>query len=130
MNSISLKESIISHVVTIRTRVRDPVNVMAACARLQLPAPVHRTVRLYSAEATGLTVELSGWRYPVVCQSESGDVKYDNYGGSWGDPSQLVRFLRAYAVEKVKLEARKQGQTTVEQPLADGSIRVQIAVSG
>ena len=76
-----------------------------------------------------MAVALPGWRYPVVCQTDSGDVKYENYGGRWGDPGQLDRFLQAYAVEKVKLEARKQGQTAVEQPLADGSIRVQIAVA-
>jgi hypothetical protein len=42
----------------------------------------------------------------------------------------LDAFLQAYAVEKAKLEARKQGHSVSEQQLADGSIRVQIAVAG
>ena len=79
---------------------------------------------------TGHAVELPGWRYPVVCQTETGDLKYDDFGGRWGDQVQLNRFLQAYAVEKVKIEARRQGQTAIEQPLGDGSIRVQIAVAG
>ncbi len=119
-----------SHLVSIRTQVRDPVAITSACQRLQLPAPVQRTVRLFSAEATGLAVELPGWRYPVVCQTESGDLKYDDFSGRWGERVQLDRFLQAYAVERVKLEARRQGQTAIEQPLADGSIRIQIAVAG
>ena len=119
-----------SHIVLIRTQVRDPVAITAACSRLQLPAPVQRTVRLFSAEATGLAVELPGWRYPIVCQTDTGEVKYDDFGGRWGDRRQLDKFLQAYAVERVKLEARRQGQTAIEQPLADGSIRIHIAVTG
>ena len=118
-----------SHLVTIKTQVRDPIAVTSACARLQLPAPVQRTVRLFTSEATGLAVELPGWRFPVVCQTETGELKYDDYGGRWGEKIQLDRFLQAYAVEMVKLQARRQGQTAIEQPLADGSIRVQIAVT-
>lgn len=119
-----------SHLVSIQTQVRDPIAVTAACARLKLPAPVHRTVQLFSAEETGLAVELPGWRYPVVCQTESGNLKFDNFQNRWGHQSELERFLQAYAVEMVKLQARRQGRTAIEQPLADGSIRVQIAVSG
>jgi hypothetical protein len=119
-----------SHLVSIKTQVRDPLAITAACTRLQLPAPIHRTVRLFNAEATGLAVELPGWRYPVVCQTDTGELRYDNFSGRWGEQIHLDRFLQSYAVEKVKLEARRQGQTAVEQPLADGSIRLQIAVTG
>ena len=118
-----------SHMVTIKTQVRDPIAVAAACGRLQLAAPVHRTVRLFNSEVTGLAVELPDWKYPVVCQTATGEVRYDNFGGRWGEQHQLDRFLQAYAVELVKLQARRQGQTATEQPLADGSIRVQIAVA-
>lgn len=118
-----------SHVVTIKTQVRDPLAVQAACQRLQLPCPVHRTVRLFNAEVTGLVVELPGWRYPVVCQTATGQLQYDNFNGRWGEPRELEKFLQRYAAEKVTLEARRQGQTVVEQPLADGSLRIQIAVA-
>ena len=119
-----------SHLVTVTTEVRDPIAVTSACARLKIPAPVHRKVRLFSSEATGLAVELSGWRYPVVCQTDSGELKYDNFGGRWGDQTAFDRFLQSYAVEKAKLEARRQGHCVTEQQLTDGSIRVQIAVAG
>lgn len=117
-----------SHIVHIQTEVRDPVSVLAACDRLKLPTPVHRTVRLFSAEATGLAVELPGWRYPVVCQTETGQVQYDNYGGRWGEQRQLDHLLQIYAVEKAKSEARRRGYNATEQQLEDGSIKVQIQV--
>jgi hypothetical protein len=119
-----------SHIVTIETQVRDPLAVQAACARLKLPAPVQGTVELFSGEATGLAVQLPGWNYPVVCDAQHGRLLFDNYEGRWGDRAELDRFLQAYAVEKARLEARRQGHTVTEQPLADGSIKVTIHVGG
>lgn len=115
-----------SHIVQIQTEVRDPVAVTTACARLGLPVPIQRTVQLYDAEATGLAVQLPRWRYPVVCQTETGQLRYDNFGGRWGDQSQLDRLLQIYAVEKAKLEARKQGYGVSERTLDNGSILVQV----
>jgi hypothetical protein len=37
-----------SHVVTIQTRLRDPAAIRAACRRLELPAPVHGTAKLFA----------------------------------------------------------------------------------
>lgn len=79
---------------------------------------------------TGLAVELPGWHYPVVCDLANGTLKYDNYGGCWGEQKQLDRFLQAYACEKAKIEARKRGHSVSEQNLADGSIKLSIQVSG
>ena len=45
---------------------------------------------------------------------------------TYGDPGQLDRFMQMYAVEMAKLEARKKGYSVSEQPLEDGSIRLQI----
>jgi hypothetical protein len=117
-----------SHIVSIQTQVRDPIAVAAACERLQLPPPSVRTVQLFSSEATGLVVELPGWRYPVVCHTDTGTLEYDNFSGRWGDEAHLQKFLQRYATEKVKCEARRAGYSAVEQLLSDGSIRIQIAV--
>lgn len=119
-----------SHIVSIQTEVRDPVAIRAACDRLKLSAPAYGTTQLFSSSATGWAVQLPDWQYPVVCDVTNAKIAFDNYNGRWGDEQQLHKFLQAYAVEKVKIEARRQGQTAIEQPLADGSIRVQIAVAG
>jgi hypothetical protein len=120
----------LSHIVQIQTQVRDPGGVAAACRRLALPQPIEQTVELFAAKATGLTVQLPGWRYPIVCDLAEGRIEFDNFGGSWGDQVQLDQFLQAYATEKSKLEARKRGHTVTEQALADGSIRLTIQVAG
>ena len=119
-----------SHVVTIKTQVKDAEAVLAACRRLRLPEPVERTVRLFSGEVTGLAVELPNWRYPIVCDTKSGEIEFDNYGGRWGDKEQLDAFLQAYSVEKTHIEARRRGHSVYEQPLKDGSIKLTIQVQG
>ena len=119
-----------SHIVTIETQVRDPLAIGAACQRLGLPQPTEGTAELFSGLATGIIVALPGWTYPLVCQTETGSLKYDNFEGRWGDQSQLDRFLQAYAVEKTRLEARKQGYSVLEQPIAGGAIKLTIQASG
>ncbi len=119
-----------SHVVEIKTEIRDEAAVKAACTRLQLPTPEHKTVRLFSATATGLCVQLPGWSYPVVANLATGQLQYDNYNGHWGEQKHLNSFLQAYAVEKAKIEARKKGHSVSETRLQDGSIRVTVRVGG
>jgi hypothetical protein len=120
----------VSHIVTIKTQIRDAEAVQLACRRLGLPPPVHGTSRLFSGPVTGLAVQLPGWNYPAVCDLASGQVQYDNYGGAWGDQKELKKFIQMYAVEKARLEARKRGHTVTEQSLADGSIKLSIQVQG
>jgi len=120
----------LSHIVEIKTEIRDEQAIRAACVRLQLAAPEHKTVRLFNATVTGLCVQLPGWNYPVVCETQSGAVKYDNYQGHWGEQKHLSSFLQAYAVEKAKIEARKKGHAVSETRLEDGSIKVTVRVGG
>ena len=119
-----------SHIVSIQSRLRDAAAVAAACRRLGLPAPAQGTARLYSGQASGLLVQLPGWQYPSVIDTASGEVRYDNFEGRWGEQQHLDRFLQAYAVEAVRQEARKKGHQVTEQSLADGSIKLTIRIGG
>ena len=96
-----------SHIVEIQTEVRDASAVRAGCNRLGLQPPNEGT-----------------------CELDPGKVQYANFQGRWGDPKRLDEFMQAYAVERAKLEARKQGHAVTEQQLADGSIKVTVQVGG
>jgi hypothetical protein len=124
------KEQPISHIVSIKTEVRDAAAVQAACRRLQLADPIAGEHKLFTSLATGLAVKLTGWTYPVVCDLRSGQLDYDNFGGRWGEQAKLEQFLQMYAVERAKIEARKKGHTVTEQTLASGDIKLTIRVSG
>jgi len=119
-----------SHIVTIRTEIRDPTALAAACRRLGLAEPVQGKARLFTSEAEGLIVQLPDWRYPVVVDTASRQIHYDNFNQQWGKQCELDRLLQAYGVEKAKLEARRTGHTVTETPLQDGSIKLTIQVGG
>ena len=119
-----------SHIVTIKTQIKDTVALGAACRRLGLTEPVAGTAKLYSGEAAGQIVQLPGWTYPAVIDTGAGSIAFDNFNGAWGDQKELDKLVQAYAVEKAKLEARKAGHNVTEQALADGSIKLVISVGG
>jgi hypothetical protein len=120
----------VSHIVSISTEVRDESAVQSACRRLHLPRAVRGTFELYSSTETGLGIELPHWKYPVVANTETGQLRYDNYGGRWGAQEFLDQFLQRYAVERAAIEARKRGHSVVEQKLDNGSIKLTVNVGG
>ena len=119
-----------SHIVEVKTEIRDEIAVNAACSRLHFPKPTRGTFQLYSSTETGLGIELPHWKYPVVANTDSGELRYDNYQGRWGSQEFLDQLLQAYAVEKAKIEARKKGHTVTEQRLDCGSIKLTVNVGG
>ena len=119
-----------SHIVVIRTQVKNATAVQNACKRLGLPAPVQGTAKLFDSEVTGLAVQLPGWVYPIVANLTSGELRYDNFQGRWGNEQNLAKFLQTYAVCRATLEARRRGYSVTEQTLADGSIKLTIQVQG
>ena len=77
-----------------------------------------------------MIVKLPGWKYPAVFDTHSGQARFDNYNGRWGKQQHLDSFLQNYAVEKAKIESRRQGHSVTEQQLADGSIKLTVNVGG
>ena len=120
----------ISHIVKIETEVRCEAAVQAACKRLHLPKPTRGTFELYSSTQSGLGIELPHWKYPVVANTETGQLSYDSYEGRWGSQEFLDQFLQAYAAERVKIVARKKGHCVVEQKLNNGSIKLTVNAGG
>lgn len=119
-----------SHIVSIKTEIRDRQGVEAACSRLRWPQPVMGTHRLFSRTVEGVGVQAPRWQYPIVCDLNSGELSYDNYEGRWGDPQELDRFKQSYVVEKAKIEARRQGRYVSELTLADGTVQLTVEVNG
>ena len=123
-------ENSLSHIVQITTEVKSEAAVQAACRRLHLTPAIHGTFELYDSTETGLGVELPKWRYPVVANLETGNLRFDNYGGRWGDQEYLDQFLQRYTVEAATIAARKEGHSVAEQRIEDGSIKLTINVGG
>src|SRR5215207_10469891 len=80
---------LLSHIVTIRTEVRDREAVGRACRRLELPEPVEGEAKVFTTQKRGLLVRLKDWEFPVVCDLATGQVDFDNFEGHWGDRNRL-----------------------------------------
>ena len=116
-----------SHIVTVAAKATDPAALAAACERLKLPPPQTETVTFFDRSVrTGLAVRPPGFVYPVVCDSETGDLYSDTYGGRWGDGAFVGRLLQAYAVEATKLQATARGHRLAETALPDGSVKLTV----
>ena len=113
----------VSHTLTIKTEIRDFAALSATCRRLKLAQPTQGEVRLFDRVATGIGVQLDGWRFPV-CIEIDGNLLFDNFGGFWGNPENLGEFQQIYAIEKATIEARKQGHSCQESLQTDGSIHL------
>ncbi len=90
-----------SHVVEIRTEVRDPLAVRMACSRLGLAAPWSGNVRLFSQTVAGLAVQLPNWRYPVVFDITSGSSQFDNFEGRWGKLEDCIASCKRMPLRKL-----------------------------
>ena len=117
-----------SHIVQIKSEVRDEAAVRAACLRLKWEQPTFGTFNVFSVQRTGLGIRLPNWTYPVVCDLQTGAVDFDNYNGAWGKQETLDAFMQAYTIEKAKLEAAKNGHSVYEEALSDGSVKLSVTV--
>ncbi len=73
-----------SHVVQIETQVRDPAAIRSACDRLKLAAPTFGEAKLFTTRKTGWVVHLTDWRFPIVCDVNTGRVELRQLSRSLG----------------------------------------------
>ncbi len=115
----------VSHITTIKTQIKDLDILRRACTRLKIGEPTRANHRMYGGQVEGWGVKLSGWNYPVVMQDD-GQVKFDNYGGSWGEQARLDELQQAYSAEACINQAEMQGYGYSESLDSDGTIHLEI----
>ena len=115
-----------SHIVTVTTEMKDAGVLQRTCQRLGLRCTfgLHE---VYSTSVRGWGVELREWSYPAVLR-ESGELHYDNYGGSWGDIRELERLKQEYAVQVSTEEHAEIGMGLQERvELENGGVQLVFA---
>ena len=65
--------------------------------------------KLFDGTYQGCAVQIPGWRYPVVANTETGELKYDDYNGSWGKVADLDYLLQEYSAVTMEMQAALQG---------------------
>ena len=119
-----------SHISTYTSQSTDESIVRRTCEFLKLKAPVRGRFMVYNTPAAGLGVQLRGWRFPLVINTETGDAKYDNYKGDWGDAKELDAFKQRYPLEAAKQAAEEKNMQYREVLLDDGAIALDVVLVG
>ena len=114
-----------SHIVKCTVQMKNKSALDLAIAELGLENLGDKTHTLYNNQkAKGVGVKLPDWNYPVVINTETGEAKYDNYGGSWGKQQELDKLVQRYSVEVSKEQAVAGGYTCVEEMQENGDVEL------
>lgn len=119
-----------SHTVRRRSQCTNEEGVTRAAQRMGAQVLGHGRHRLYDGTRTGFGVKLPGWRYPIVFDLTNGNMAYDHYNGSWGNPERLNDFKQGYTLEMGKKTAEEKGHRVEEVALDNGDVELKIHIGG
>ena len=97
-----------SHTVNVKVEYRDLDALESAVGAMGGTVLGHGTHRLYQGSETGFGFRLPDWRYPLVLRDD-GSLAYDDYGGAWGNVSDLDGLRGRYAMEAARQAATQLG---------------------
>ena len=85
-------------------------------------------MKLYSDTVTGdISVKLKDWKFPVLVNTTTGDMHFDNYNGSWGKIEELNKLVQEYSLQTAEEqleEFRLQGWDIQRQKQENGDIQI------
>jgi len=120
-----------SHTVKRKTTVKNLTALKRALSKIAGAKLLgNDRYQFYSGSATGIGISLPNWRYPIVVDTQTGEVAFDNYEGRWGDQHDLDNMLQKYAVEAATMQAEALGANYEVATLDNGDIKITVNVGG
>lgn len=104
-----------SHTVTCEIEIRDPEAFRAAALALGaelLGEGAHQLFEHGRKAEHGFGIKFPGWLYPVVLTPAG--LRFDDFGGRWGNPADITRLTERYAIEAARNAATAQGWMSEE----------------
>jgi len=101
-----------SHTTTITASLKDEQACIDA-AHECVAEIVRGKLQLFDGTTVenGFGIQFKNWHYPVIIDLKTGEAKFDNFNGSWGDIAHLNKFIAHYSVHASAHAMRKRGQT-------------------
>jgi hypothetical protein len=118
----------LSHTITRRCDVTNAEALERACKPLGATFLGRGGHKLFEGTARGLGVQLPGWKFPVVYDDATAEVRYDDYHGRWGNVNDLDRVRQQYAAACSELYFERAGYPHATETLEDGSLVVTAVV--
>ena len=72
-------------------------------------------------------MKLKDWKFPVLVNTTTGDMHFDNYNGSWGKIEELNKLVQEYSLQTAEEqleEFRLQGWDIQRQKQENGDIQI------
>lgn len=123
-----------SHTAKVVMQFKNPRMLAKAAKALGCPCEVGEfTEGFYEGRATGgkshgnVKIQLPNWNYPVLIDTKTGDVSYDNYNGQWGDIAELNKLSQEYGLQIAEDEAQEfvlKGWSISRQKQPNGDIQL------
>jgi hypothetical protein len=114
-----------SHIVTCSIEVRNISALEEAAKRLGFAVVGEGEHRLYGGQTVrGVAVQLPDWNYLMVADVETGELKYDNFNGNWGDQKYLDQLMQEYSAICLEEQAYQQGYSVERHVNENGDIRL------
>ena len=114
-----------SHTVSIEAVMTDHSCVQTAAKSLSwqvLPVQEHK---LFDSRETGLGIQIPGWKFPVVVQQD-GALKFDDYGGRWGNLADIDKLKQGYTVAVLTKAAQRQGHRVTQRRVGE-TIKLEVS---
>jgi len=102
-----------SHTVKMETQIKDKEALKEAVEKLGYKILKEGNVEIAFFDGklhktrNGVLIKIPNWKYPVFIDLDTGEVKFDNYNGEWGDIRDLNKLKAEYAIRTVLKIARK-----------------------
>lgn len=90
-----------SHTLQVRVEYRDKQALASAVEKVGGTVIGDGCHYLFAGEETGWGFRLLSWNYPLIL-TEDGILKFDDYGGRWGQRSDIERLKAEYAAAVVE----------------------------
>lgn len=81
---------------SIITSIHDPIALAAICRQSQLPAPTEGWAQIDDREVFGWVIHLPGVLHPIVCDTLTGLVAYDQADNGLARYGRIMRFVYSY----------------------------------
>ena len=118
-----------SQVTKVTVSITSETAVAEACKTLKLETPQRGTTQFYDGtKHEGLIVKLQGWNYPIVVDTEKGEIYLDDFKGHWGEKAHYNKFIQRCRVEEFKEKAKKDNYYTIKEDEVGDSIKLTVDI--
>ena len=119
-----------SHTATVKTELRSRQMIQRAAKAMKLECSVGDFTQTFyqgTPQKGDVLVKLPGWSYPVLINTKTAEVHFDNFNGIWGEAARLDDLIQEYSLLTAEDELQQfvlEGWTITRQKQPNGDVQL------